>query len=133
MMPKLWSVEAIKNHLIAVQGSIQAGILPELQDAEDERPAPYWQGAEATLIYLSNRFGIDLGSPSSLQSGTGSLRAWDRNDIQSILAEAGTVLKQFPNPNSTKALAYYQGIDQTIMAVALSFRIPSSNSKPNGK
>ena len=126
MNPQVWSIEAIKNSLIAIQHGIRVRTSPELEIEEFAPDDPHRQGAEATLTYVASSFGIDMKAPSSSQPAASSLRVWSREDIQDILNEASTVLKQVTASDSPKVVAYRQGIEYTMEAVAFAFsvRIP---------
>lgn len=128
MTTKIWSVDTVKNHLLAIRTAIRSGPAPPKTNASDSRRAAYQKGGETALKFLAERFGISLnGVEPTRLTHTGELRlsTWTRDDIKAILEQTCQVLHQKnilyqPDPLT---VAYYQGIDKTIFAVALSFGI----------
>lgn len=131
MKSKLWPANAIKNHIFAIHSGIRAGLSPTLLPHDDDRPDAYWQGVEAVLTYLAERFGFSLKDIHYPQTkGTDQLRAWTREEIQIILDEVQLVMNQsaaFHDRSNPLVIAYYDGIAKTVQAVALSFGIEISD------
>ena len=128
MRAKLWSMAVVKNHLAAVRVSLYAATDPTFVPGQDDHLAASRRGGETALAYLARRFGLDLtGAEPAYQPQMAelSLKTWTRPEVQSILAEARTVLYQgnclLQPPGGCALTCYHQGIDYTLTAVALSF------------
>jgi hypothetical protein len=129
MKPKIWRVEDVRNHLLAVQAGMQASAPASLLKDDDGCLAAYRQGSDAAIKYLVERFGIDLDDAQPLkkpQTGELRLKTWVREDIKRNLEvarevmHAGALLLQEQN---SQLIAYYEGIDDTLYFLARSFDI----------
>ena len=129
MTKKLWQVEGVKNHLLAVRTGIRARMPAALQQTEAHHRAAYQEGCEAVIRCLVDRFGINLdGPPAAGQTQTGELRlkTWTREDIGHDLQVVWLIMCDetlLSNGLETRMEAYYQGIRSTLRFVAISFGI----------
>ena len=129
MPTKIWQVEGIRNHLLAVQTGVQASVPASLISDSDEYIAAYREGSQATLKFLAEGFGIDLERPEAArQRQTGELRlnTWSREDIERILNVAWIIMRNglsLSQQQDEWLVAYYQGSRDALQFLALSFGI----------
>lgn len=127
MSAKVWQVDSIKNHLHAIRAGIQISLPVSLVLDGDGLLAAYREGCDATITYMAERFGIDLDDTQPVKkSPTRELRLWSREDLKQDLEVAWSVIhasQSFLPGQNPKLIAYYRGIDNTLLGLAQSFGI----------
>ena len=104
MATKVWQVEDIRNHLLAVQTGVRASIPPSLALDDGGRFSAYLQGCDAALEYLAERFGINLDDTQPARKPQTSelrLKTWSQEDIKRNLKVAWTVMQGDPSLSVT--------------------------------
>jgi hypothetical protein len=141
MSTKVWQAEGVRNHLLAVQAGVRAGVPATLRPDDDGRLTAYLQGSDAALKCLAERFGVYVDGVQPVrrpQTGELRLKTWTREDIERNLMVAWVMmcdnlpLSQEPD---ARLVAYYNGIRKTLLFLAMSFNIegfslPSGNGSP---
>lgn len=129
MKAKIWQVDDVRNHLLAVQAGMRASTPPSFLKDDDGRLAAYSQGSDAAIRYLTERFGIDLAGVSPFkkpQTGELRLKTWTREDIKRNLEVAREVMhadSSLLQEQNSQLITYYKGIDDTLYFLARSFDV----------
>ncbi len=127
MVKRFWTVDSIRNHLLAAQQKTAGNIPASLVIDGNGYAGVYRTGGEAVIDYLVRRFGINVNETHPAQKiSTGPLRlkAWDSDQVKDILLESSQVLyPDLPwlNQHDATLKAYHRGITDTLKALAHSF------------
>lgn len=127
MARKIWQVEDVKNHLLAVQVSVQAKV-PELFIQEDDALFDaYLKGSDMALEYLARRFGVNLveSHANPRTQSYDRLKIWTREDIKRNLKVAWKLMLSnvAEKVKDLHSKARCLGIRTALMAIATSFDI----------
>ena len=129
MTTKIWHAEAVKSHLLAVRTGVRASVPSFLVQDNEGRLTAYFDGCEAVLKCLAERFAVNLDDTlADKKPPTGELRirTWSREEIKLILDEAWEVMHDRDAlllEEDVHLLAYDHGIEKIISYLARSFGI----------
>jgi len=129
MVTKVWQAEAVKSHLLALRTGVRASVPSSLVQDNDGRLTVYFDGCEAALKYLAERFAVsldDIQPYKKPQTGELRLKTWSREEIKLILEAVWDVMHDrdvLPVENNVHVIAYDHGIEKIISYLARSFGI----------
>ncbi|MCK6630098.1 MAG: hypothetical protein L6R45_33605 [Anaerolineae bacterium] len=127
MPAKIWQIDSLKNHLLAVRAGMRITLPPSLVRDGNGQLAAYQAGCDAAITYLAEKFGLDLDpNQPGRKPQTHELRLWKREDIKQDLEVAGKVMHASQSlmlAENPHLVAFYQGVDNTLHGLAQSFGI----------
>jgi hypothetical protein len=130
MIKRFWTVESIRNHLLAARQKTAQNLPTALVIDGNGYVGLYRSGGENAIEYLAQRFGLNLDETQpARKSATGelSLRAWDSDQVKEILVESWLVLQPdlpwLNQKDDPKFTIYYLGIVNTLKVLAYSFSL----------